>query len=275
MSSHSLPQNPLVVAVAQMTSTENVEKNQTQIWDLLNSVSSQANVVCFPENSLFFRISGRLKGFDLKEPFFGELADWSRQHNCHILLGSIPHQTAQGIANATVWISMEGHIESVYQKIHLFDVEVDGQPPMRESDHFCHGKEPRVIRMNDWNVGLSICYDLRFSELYLHYAKQGVELILVPSAFLVPTGQAHWHTLLRARAIETQAYVVAAAQSGVHQSDSGPTRQTYGHSIVIDPWGEILAEIEDSGPGIIEVSLDPKKIKSVRDQIPMAHHRRL
>jgi predicted amidohydrolase len=155
----------------------------------------------------------------------------------------------------------------------LFDVEVAGAPPVRESDYFNGGSEARVVEIDGWKFGLSICYDLRFAELYLRYAREKADVILVPSAFLVPTGEAHWHVLLRARAIEAQCFVAAPAQSGEHHSDS-QVRKTYGHSLVVDPWGKVLAELKES-PQIQVVELDRELITKARRQIPMGGHRRL
>jgi nitrilase len=129
------------------------------------------------------------------------------------------------------------------------------------------------MELKGWKIGLSICYDLRFSELFLTYAKQAVDLILVPSAFLVPTGRAHWHVLLRARAIEAQAYVLAAAQGGKHISGKAQ-RETFGHTLAVGPWGEVISELEEA-PGHIIIELRPESITKVREQIPMDGHRRL
>jgi predicted amidohydrolase len=162
----------------------------------------------------------------------------------------------------------------VYVKTHLFDVDVEGAPPVRESDHFVGGGGPATVELKGWKFGLSICYDLRFAELYLKYA-EAVDVILIPSAFLVPTGQAHWHVLVRARAIENQCFVAAPAQSGEHTSvASGPSRRTFGHSLVVDPWGAVLLDMEHA-PGAAVVELKRDLIEKARRQIPMQGHRRL
>ena len=160
-------------------------------------------------------------------------------------------------------------------KPYLFDVDVVGAPQARESAAFSYGAKAQVITLNGWKIGLSICYDLRFSELYSKYAQKNVDVILVPSAFLVPTGKAHWHSLLRARAIESQAFIVAAAQSGDHQNANAQHRYTYGHSLVVDPWGVVLKDLETPGADLAVVELDSAQLKKVREQIPMAKHRRL
>jgi predicted amidohydrolase len=186
-----------------------------------------------------------------------------------------PLKLGDKFSNSTVFLNPNVDPHVVYSKIHLFDVDVEGAPPVRESDHFVNGSGPALIDFRGWKLGLSICYDLRFPELYLNYA-QKADLILVPSAFLVPTGEAHWHVLLRARAIESQCYVAAPAQSGEHVShlDSGQVRKTYGHSLIVDPWGRALEEMA-SGLDIRTVELSRTPIEKARRQIPMKAHRRL
>src|SRR5690606_14018795 len=146
--------------------------------------------------------------------------------------------------NATLYWPPGQPAKVVYSKIHLSDVEVDGAPPVRESDHFWPGEKAETWQILVWRFGLSICFDFRFAELYAHYA--GVlDAILIPSAFLVPTGEAHWNVLIRARVIENQAFVIAPAQTGAHRSETGAVRKTYGHSMVVDPWGRVL--LDESG----------------------------
>jgi len=164
----------------------------------------------------------------------------------------------------------------VYRKIHLFDVDVVGQKPVRESDVFARGTETSVFEIKGWKFGSSICYDVRFPELYLRYAREEVDAILVPAAFLTTTGRAHWEILLRARAIESQAYVLAAAQGGTHQGIKGGTRETHGHSMIVDPWGLIVEEIQDSSEvRVARATLKVDRIEAVRRQIPMKNHRTL
>jgi predicted amidohydrolase len=158
--------------------------------------------------------------------------------------------------------------------MHLFDIELEGQKPIRESAVFSRGLSGKLRDFNGWRVGESICYDMRFSELYSGYAYAQADLVLVPSAFLVETGRAHWEILLRARAIESQCYVVASAQVGTHNSTkSQAERRTFGHSLAIDPWGNIEADLGES-EGVRIVHLSKDKIRKVREQIPMVNHRR-
>lgn len=281
-----LPKNELKVGIGQMNSNEDVSANVAYIIKTVKAFAKQkVDLACFPENALFLRTDKSQKmsvSFDLKEDFWRELENLAREFKTHIFIGSIPfrdekstEKSAEKFSNSTVHIAPEGKAQVVYNKIHLFDVDVEGAPPSRESDDFVHGGQPKIIEINGWRIGLSICYDLRFSELYNYYAKENVHLLLVPSAFLVPTGQAHWHVLLRARAIENQAFVVAAAQSGEHKSSRGPSRYTFGHSLVVDPWGEILMDLEKPGEAAETVKLDPARLEKVRKQIPMKNHRRL
>ncbi|MDQ6986792.1 MAG: nitrilase-related carbon-nitrogen hydrolase, partial [Mariprofundaceae bacterium] len=150
-----------------------------------------------------------------------------------------------------------------YDKMHLFDVDVDGES-YRESDVFRAGKEPASFKAEDWLVGLSICYDVRFPELYRHYSASGCNMLTVPSAFTVPTGRAHWQTLLRARAIENQCYVLAAGQCGMHPGG----RRTWGHSMIIDPWGEVMAQSQER-EGVIAADLSKELLHSIRNQFPI------
>lgn len=271
----------LKVAVCEMTSVDNVDQNFSQIKNLLNEVerTGAVDLVCFPENSLFFRIGNqKLQSITLKHSHIKTLSRWAADHDAYVHLGSVALEQDGEVYNASVLIEPNGDVSSPYQKIHLFDVDVVGAPSVRESDNFKHGKNPAILNVKGWKVGSSICYDLRFSELFIEYARAGVDLILVPSAFIVPTGKAHWEILLRARAIESQCYVAAAAQGGRHLGSSGEARETYGHSMIVSPWGEVEAVClgeSDIAKRVLRATLSRDKIAAVRRQIPMASHRRL
>jgi nitrilase len=190
-----------------------------------------------------------------------------------MMIGSIPFDGGAKPFNATVFLRPGQKPEVVYRKIHLFDVDVPGAPAVRESETFSFGPEVAIVEWRGWKIGLSICYDVRFAELYRHYGRKHVDLILIPSAFLVPTGQAHWDILVRSRAIENQCFVVAAAQSGEHVSASGEKRHTYGHSMVVGPWGEKEVELmDDQTWGIAR--LEKSALEKTRARIPMDDHRR-
>lgn len=275
----------LKIAVCEMTSVNDVDQNFFQILNLLRSAEGggPVDLVCFPENSLFFKIGDQqISSIPLDHPHIKSIGEWSKKNNAYVHLGSVPLIQDGHVYNASVLIEPSGKASSPYKKIHLFDVDVVGAPSVRESDNFKHGSETSIFEINGWKIGSSICYDLRFSELFSQYAKAGVDLILIPSAFIVPTGRAHWEILLRARAIESQCYVAAAAQGGKHVSASGETRETWGHSMIVSPWGEIEAvclggdSIDTSvSKRVLRATLSRERIAAVRRQIPMASHRRL
>ena len=172
-------------------------------------------------------------------------------------------------ANRTLVIGPDGEIRARYDKIHLFDVQLASGENWRESSAYVPGSAPALVETPFGQMGLTICYDMRFPDLFANLARAGADILAVPAAFTVPTGKAHWHTLLRARAIEAEAYVVAAAQSGTHEDG----RATYGHSLVIDPWGEILLDMGE-GEGIGFAEIDLGRIAEVRAQIPVHANRR-
>jgi predicted amidohydrolase len=275
MKTREVPSQPLRIGVAQTCSTDDVAANVDAVLGAVARLKG-SDLILFPENALFLRMDRgpTLAEFDLSEKFWAQFQEAARRQRTHIMIGSVALKSRGKPTNSTIWIDPGGAITAPYSKIHLFDVDVEGAAPVRESDAFAPGQQPRLVEINGWRLGLSICYDLRFANLYLEYARQNAHLILVPSAFLVPTGQAHWHTLLRARAIESQAFVAAAAQSGGHRGINGKTRDTFGHSLVIDPWGAVLAEFGTSGAAETLVQLDPDLLTKVWRQIPMAAHRR-
>lgn len=273
------PRAELTVAVCQMTSSEDVEQNSRNIALELEKVSSQGpiDLVCLPENCLYMRVSegASVPHIDLGSSSIQRLVEVAVKHSCVLHLGSLPLKKGESLFNSSLFITPSGEIASVYDKIHLFDVDVKGIKPIRESDVFTHGDHGAMVVLKGWKLGVSICYDLRFSELYSSYCSLGADVLLVPSAFTVPTGKAHWEVLLKARAIESQAFVVAAAQAGQHHGKNGALRETYGHSLVVDPWGALLLEAQESGPVTKVVKLKSERIKVVRQQIPMSLHRRL
>lgn len=267
----------LDVAVLQLTSVDDVETNVSAVMDLLRGFENEPpDLVSLPENALYFRLKegAAVQGVPLEA--LAPLCEWAAQFRCVIHVGSIPLSRQGSLFNSTVIIDADGVARDAYQKIHLFDVDVVGHKRVRESDVFTAGGAPAIIDVKGWKVGLSICYDLRFAELFLEYARAGVDLILIPSAFLVPTGRAHWEVLTRARAIESQAYVAAAAQGGTH-TDGLNSRATYGHSIIVDPWGEVVETLPDDfgTRRVLRAQLSKDRIAAVRSQIPMSAHRRL
>lgn len=270
----------LKVAVCQMTAVDDVRANLQQMENLISDISESSGVrlFCFPENCLYLRVkeAEAIPPFTLEDRVFADLAVLAKKRKAYFHLGSVPLQMGDFLYNSSVIISDEGKIESTYQKVHLFDIQLTGQKAIRESDVFRHGVGPGIFMVDGWKIAQSICYDLRFAELYSQYAREHVDVILVPAAFLVKTGEAHWEVLLRARAIENQCFVVASAQAGCHVSThGGEQRETYGNSMVVDPWGQIVVRLSENEKQTSVCSLSKERIQQVRTQIPMAQHRRI
>ena len=192
----------------------------------------------------------------------GELA---RKYGIHIHIGSLAVPLDDGrFANRSVLFGPDGAIVDYYDKIHLFDATIAGLNAYRESDTYRGGDRAVTARLGAFTLGMAICYDMRFPPLFNALANAGANLMAVPAAFTVPTGEAHWHVLLRARAIETGSYVIAAAQGGEHANG----RATYGHSIIIDPWGRIIAELEHDAPDVLVAEIDLEEVTEARSRIP-------
>jgi len=269
----------LTVAVIQMTSIDDVDFNLKQIETLVEKIFAvdQPRFVSFPENCLYLRVveGEKIEGFRLDHPAFLRLKSLAQKHQTYLHLGSVPLFIDEHLYNSSVLITPEGVAKPTYQKMHLFDIQLTGEKAIRESDVFRHGQEPHILEIDGWRIGETICYDVRFAELYSYYARKEVDVILVPAAFLEKTGEAHWEILLRARAIESQAYLLAAAQGGVHGGVRGGSRRTFGSSLMVDPWGLILGQVSEKSPGYATATLSKKRLESVRSQIPMKFHRRL
>jgi len=235
---------PLVVALAQLNSTDQLDKNLSILENLATQAGERgANVLFLPENALWMGASSQAHHVAqtiLNESVLQRLFELAKRLKLPIHLGSYPHWHAdtQHCSNRSIWIDASGSILSTYDKIHLFDVETPSGDRYAESDQFKAGSQLQVFSALDIIWGQSICFDLRFPELYRSLTALGAQVLLVPSAFTFETGLAHWHTLLRARAIENLAYVIAPAQVGTHATG----RITYGHSLIVDPWGTVLAD---------------------------------
>jgi deaminated glutathione amidase len=206
-----------------------------------------------------------------KSVHVANLSAAASQAGIWVHVGSIAFADTGGTKNAnrSIIIGPDGQVRARYDKMHLFDVDLSTGESWRESTAYIGGESPVTVTTPLGLMGLTICYDLRFPQLYAALIADGIELIAVPAAFTVPTGKAHWHTLLRARAIEAEAFVVAAAQSGLHEDG----RQTYGHSLVVDPWGEVLLDMGE-GVGLGFVDLDLSRLADVRSQIPVHRNSR-
>ncbi len=199
------------------------------------------------------------------DPLIPAFAGLAKALGITLLIGSLAVKVGEGrAANRSFLFGPDGKILVRYDKIHMFDVTVSRTETWRESAIYEAGSQPQIIDTPVAKLGLSICYDVRFAELYRHYGREGVQIITVPAAFTVPTGQAHWETLLRARAIETGAFIIAPAQGGAHEDG----RTTYGHSMIIDPWGKIIAALDHDEPGILTAEVDLDEVDAARAKIP-------
>ncbi|KAJ8464526.1 hypothetical protein OPV22_027078 [Ensete ventricosum] len=275
----SMAAPPLRVGVAQMTSTNDLEANYNTCSRLVKEAAAGGvNLLCLPES---FSFVGAKDGESLKiaQPLDGPImqryCSLARESNIWLSLGGFqekgPDDSHQ--YNTHVLLDSSGNIRKTYRKIHLFDVDVPGNMVYKESDATAAGESIVVAESPVGLLGLTVCYDLRFPELYqqLRFQHQA-QILLVPSAFTKVTGEAHWEILLRARAIETQCYVVAAAQAGRHNEK----RESYGDSLIIDPWGIVIARLPDRlATGVAVADIDLSRIDSVRTRMPIAQHRRI
>ena len=264
------------IALHQMTSNIDPMHNASDMADAIASAAENEAVMYFaPEMSLLVdRDRARARKHMADESHnmaLQSLIAAAARHRIWVHIGSMPilDENAEKLANRSIIISPDGVIAARYDKMHLFDVDLASGETWRESSAYVGGQQPVVVQTPLGLMGLAICYDMRFPDLFSAYAKSGVDIITLPSAFTVPTGEAHWHVLLRARAIESAAFVIAAAQYGVHEDG----RQTYGHSLVVDPWGTILLDM-GSAPGLAYVDLDLEALNRVRRQIPVHANRR-
>lgn len=264
------------IALHQMTSCVDPMRNASDMEDAIAKAAKSGAVMYFaPEMALLVdRDRARARKHIVTESHsvaLQSLISAAARHRIWVHIGSMPilDEGAEKLANRSIIISPDGAISARYDKMHLFDVDLASGETWRESSAYIGGEQPVVVPTPLGLMGLAICYDMRFPDLFSAYAKSGVDIITLPSAFTVPTGEAHWHTLLRARAIESAAFVIAAAQCGLHEDG----RQTYGHSLVVDPWGTILLDM-GSLPGLAYVDLDLDTIKRVRTQIPVHVNRR-
>ncbi len=262
--------NKITAAVVQMCSGSEVASNLRQVEALLSGLDGSAELLVLPE--CFAQFGGDMSALGgHTEEVRAWLSNIAKQESAWIVAGSIPYTAKFGEnPRASCFVfSPEGEEVNRYDKIHLFDVDVsDNTNRYRESDDYSAGKQIEVVDMGFARTGLSICYDVRFPELYQQLRHKGAGIITVPSAFTKVTGKAHWESLLRARAIETQCYVVAANQGGVHSNK----RETWGHSMIISPWGEVLAEAGEE-PVLLVEDLDLGRIQEVRRQIPCFSHK--
>lgn len=262
-----------LVACAQMTSTEDVRQNLAALEELVARAAGYgARLVASPENTPF--LGDPLRKIAAAEPADGpvarRLAAIAAAHRTWLLVGSMAEAHDGTHAwNSSLLFDDQGVLRALYRKLHLFDIDLPGGPRFVESANTVAGDRAVVVDTPVGRLGMSVCYDLRFGELYRRLVDAGATILAVPSAFTVPTGRDHWHVLLRARAIEAQSWVLAPAQEGVH----GNNRVSYGHSLIVDPWGTVVAECAD-GMGLAIAEIDPDRVARLRAAMPVARHRR-
>lgn len=262
-------------ACVQLRSGDDVSENISATEQLVREAAGRgARFVATPENTTLMAPDGGAKlarSFDeVHDPALPRFSALAKELNVWLLVGSLAIKVSDiKTANRSFLFAPDGRIAARYSKIHLFDVTLASGEVYRESNTVAGGDQAVVANTEFGPIGLSICYDLRFPQLYRRLAQSGAFLFTVPSAFTVPTGQAHWHVLLRARAIENGAFVIAPAQGGTHASG----RRTYGHSLIVAPWGEVLAEA-GTEPGVIVADIDPALSREARARVPNLQHDR-
>ena len=271
------------VAVVQHCATTDVEQNLSTLETLSRQAAAEgAGIICWAEAFAYLgRHEGKreiLETLPEGGPILKRCQQLARTLDCELLLGGFheaPHRAADKVTdtdercyNTSVYLDAQGDIQATYRKIHLFDVDIADGPTLQESKQTAAGDSAVVTDTLFGCLGLTVCYDVRFPILYQRLTDLGAIATSVPSAFTATTGAMHWHPLLRARAIETQGYVIAPAQHGQHSKH----RASYGHSLIVDPWGKIVAEIED-GDGYAIAEVDPAQVAKVRAEIPSLANR--
>lgn len=264
------------VAILQMTTGIDPQANAGQITDAIGKAAAAGAAMLFtPEMCGLLDRDGKRAAPHIRaeseDAVLAQVQDAARAAGLWVALGSLAIADAASAKrrNRSIVIGADGAVKARYDKIHLFDVDLPTGESWRESNSYLGGDQAVIVDSPLGPLGLAICYDMRFPALFSALAGAGARIIAVPAAFTVPTGQAHWHVLLRARAIETQCFVIAAAQTGQHEDG----RATYGHSLVIDPWGKILLDAGDeAGLHFCDIALD--EVDAVRARIPVLNHRR-
>ena len=267
-----------ICAVAQMTSTDDLAANLRVAEALIGEAAARGAVLCaLPENFAFLgsREGAALavaEALDGAGPILTMLRRAARAYQITIVAGGLPERTAEGgtrIHNCCTVVQPDGTIGAAYRKIHLFDVALADGSVHQESAQVAPGQEVVVADTPLGKLGLSVCYDVRFPELYRALVDRGATHFVVPAAFTLHTGKDHWHTLLRARAIENLAFVLAPAQVGRHNDK----RVTYGHALIVDPWGNVLADGGSEGTGVVVAALDVALQQKWRRELPCLDHR--
>ena len=271
----------LAAAVQMKAGPDKAENLAAADGFVARAAADGASLVALPE---VFAWRGRQSSEpEIAEPLDGPISEFAaacaKRHGVFLVAGSFleSSRAASGTGragrafNTAIVFDPSGESIAVYRKIHLFDVSIEGEINIRESDTRRAGDRPVVVETELGKIGLAICYDLRFPELFRCPADQGAEIVVMPSAFTEPTGRAHWHTLIRARAIENQCYFVAPNQYG----DTRYGFRDYGHSLIVDPWGKVLADGGNEGPQLVKAELDSDRLAEVRKNLPALTHRKI
>jgi len=264
-----------LAAAIQMNSTADVERNLALAESLVAEAAARgAKLIGLPENFAFLKSEGEPvpEPQTMEGPWVRRMAEAARRHGVTLLLGSLPEAVPNDtrILNTSVLLGPDGQILARYSKMHLFDIDLPGMESLKESKAVAPGRDVVVANSPVGPLGLSICYDVRFPELYRELVRKGARILTVPSAFTDRTGKDHWEVLLRARAIENLAYVFAPAEVGVHARG----RASFGHAMIVDPWGAVLAQVAD-GDGLAIAEIDFARQDRLRRELPALGHRRM
>ena len=274
---------PLTAAVVQLSSQDDVSANLARVQALaLEARDRGAELVTLPENFAFFGDEDKKREIaEDVDPakgggsgqIMGTLRSTAIALGVWIIGGGMPEKSGDFARpfNTSVLIAPTGDLVASYRKIHLFDVDIVGAGPLTESAATSAGSEPCLTSVRDVPLGMTVCYDLRFPELFTKLALGGARIVTVPAAFTLMTGKDHWHTLMKARAIENEVFVLAPAQAGKHPKN----RQTYGKSLIVDPWGDVIAQVGGSGEGVAVAKLDFAYQDEVRRSLPCLTHKKL
>jgi deaminated glutathione amidase len=271
------------VALAQLCASDDPARNLAVTEALVrDAAAGGAELVATPECTNIVTFSRTLQRERLRaeaeDETLAALRSLAQELRLWLLIGSLclksgPEEGAR-FANRSFLVGPDGMIAARYDKIHMFDVEVGDGAAYHESAAYRPGEAAVLAAAGSVQIGMTVCYDLRFPHLHRDLAKAGAQILTIPAAFTVPTGRAHWHILLRARAIETGCFVLAPAQSGAHAATRGRARETYGHSLVVAPWGEVLADAGEAADTVLFADLDLEQVGRVRARIPALTHDR-
>ncbi len=262
----------LSVTIVQTSASLDVQSNLARIEELL-SAAPHSDLIALPE---VFALRGDDRDHrEVAEPVSGSIVERMAAiavaHDSWLLAGSMVEASDEQTWNTCLLLDRQGRVTATYRKIHLFEAHLEDGTVIREEDSYSAGTEPVVVELDGWCCGMSICYDLRFPELYRLYAERGAHLFFVPANFTQNTGKDHWEVLLRARAIENQCFVIAPNQCGTNERTGAAS---YGNSMAVGPWGEVLCRAGDAET-VLCVELDPESLRKVRKRIPVLDHRRL